>query len=44
MRTCLYINKRIDIDSWEETFSSKDVCAITLKLREENADIEGNSI
>ena len=43
-RACLYINKRIDIDSWEETFPSKDVCAITLKLREENADIGGDSI
>ena len=44
MRVYLYINKRIDIDSWEKIFPSKDICVITLKLREENADIEENSI
>ena len=44
IRVYLYINKRIDIDSWEEIFLSKDVCAIILKLREENANIEGDSI
>ena len=44
IRTCLYINKRIDINSWEKIFPSKDVYTITLKLREENADIEEDSI
>ena len=44
MRAYLYINKRIDIDLQKEIFLFKDVYIITLKLREENANIEGDSI
>ena len=43
-RVCLYINKRIDVDSWEETFPSKDVCAIVLKLKGESANVEEDSV
>lgn len=33
-RVCLYINKRLDIDSWETVFSSTDCCSIRLRRRD----------
>lgn len=31
-RVCCYVNKRISIDSWSETFHSKDLVTITLRV------------
>src|SRR5271168_4181134 len=31
-RACLYINKRIDLNSWTIAFHSPDLCLITLQL------------
>ncbi len=31
-RVCLYINKRVDIDSWEADYSSSDCCSIRLSI------------
>ena len=32
-RVCIYVNKRIDIDSWDEVFSGNDCCSIKIKLK-----------
>ena len=33
-RVCFYVNKRLDIDSWEADYSSDDCCSIRIALRE----------
>ncbi len=32
-RVCFYINKRVDIESWEADFSSGDCCSLKVSLR-----------
>ena len=32
-RVCMYVNKRIDIDSWDEVFSGNDYCSIKIRLK-----------
>lgn len=34
-RVSMYVNLRIDIDSWEGDFSSKDSCSTNLNIQEE---------
>ena len=33
-RTCLYINKRIDPDTWEARFKGRDFCSLRIQVKE----------
>ena len=44
IRVYLYINKRININTWEEISLFKDVCAITLRPKGRDKDAGEESI
>jgi len=37
-RTCFYVNKRLDADSWEPVFHSGDLCSVRISLIEKNSE------
>lgn len=43
-RTCFYVNKRIDDNSWYSTWHTKDVGTITMQLRPRNDTTKQESI
>ena len=44
IRVYLYINKRININTWKKIFLFKDVYAITLRLKGRDEDTREESI